>query len=128
MGKDADCCDTCRMFGDESKAPEPPPPAPPAHADRIKLVIESRGETREVLPHGPHMKVGRGKQCDIAIPDANLSRVQCVLFFDERGIFVKDSGSTCGTFVDGRKISGPAQLQVGTKIFFGDSVVRVVAR
>ena len=129
MGKDADCCDACRIFGDETKPPPPPPPpAPRAHADQVKLVVESCGERRELLPTGPQMKVGRGSKCEIQLNDSALSRVQCVVTFDERGVFIQDSGSTCGTIVDGRNIQGLVPLKVGTTVYFGNSRLRVVAR
>ena len=122
------------MFGGEQVAvPAPTPPTPPARApraraDQIKLVVDSRDGKREFLPTGARMTLGRGSKCDIPVKDIALSRVQCILFFDERGVFIKDSGSTCGTIVDGRKIDGPVPLKPGATIYFGNSILRVVER
>ena len=111
-----------------SIAPPTPEPAPRANKDRVKLVLDSHDGQREFLPTGVRMTLGRGSQCDISVKDYALSRVQCILFFDERGVFIKDSGSTCGTIVDGRKIHGPVPLDVGAKVYFGNSILRVVER
>ncbi len=130
MGKDADCCDACRHYGDPAR--EPPPIAterPSARCDEVKLVVASRGgSVREVLPQGPRMTVGRGRNADLQIDDSALSRIQCVLTCDERGVFVADANSTCGTYVDGRISHGPFQLRVGARIEFGNTIVRVERR
>jgi predicted component of type VI protein secretion system len=130
MGKDADCCDACRQYGDPTT--EPPPVTtqrPHARCDEVKLVVASRGGVaREVLPQGPRMPLGRGRNADLQIDDSALSRIQCVFTCDERGVFVADAKSTCGTYVDGRLIHGPFELHVGARIDFGNTIVRVERR
>ena len=92
------------------------------------IVVEHRGERREVTPGAARMTVGRGAHNDIVIGDLKLSRLQCTLTLGEEGIFVQDSGSTCGTFVDGRSAVGQTRLHVGAKIYFGDTVLTIVSR
>ena len=129
MGKDADCCDACKMFGHQTEPPPPPPPRPEAKRDQVKLVVRDRDGEREFLPSGERMTLGRSDKCDIAVKDYALSRVQCIIFFDdERGLIIKDSGSTCGTIVDGRKIGSAVRLDIGSTVYFGNSILRVVAR
>jgi len=57
--------------------------------------------------------IGRGAECDIAIPDRQISRHHVRLLRTPEGIVVEDLGSKNGTHVNGARISEPTLLQDG---------------
>ncbi|HSR47624.1 MAG TPA: FHA domain-containing protein [Anaerolineales bacterium] len=65
---------------------------------------------------GSQMLIGRGPECDIAIPDRQISRHHARLQRTSEGFVVEDMGSKNGTHVNGVKIDGPMVLQDGDVI------------
>lgn len=77
----------------------------------------------------PHVILGRRPPPEhVAVQDAKIGRHQCELVFDERGLGVRDLGSACGTFVNGRRIRELVALCEGDVILIGDSTLRIVHR
>jgi hypothetical protein len=67
--------------------------------------------------------IGREDAADLVIADPDVSRRHAVVRPGPGGaVLVEDLGSSNGTFVDGRKISGPVTLNPGAKLQMGDSV------
>jgi pSer/pThr/pTyr-binding forkhead associated (FHA) protein len=67
------------------------------------------------------MRIGRLPANDIVVPDPQVSSRHAVIQ-NQRGRFVLfDLGSTNGTFVNGRKITQPCELQPGDEIRLGES-------
>jgi pSer/pThr/pTyr-binding forkhead associated (FHA) protein len=54
--------------------------------------------------------VGRHRRCDAQIDSARVSRRHCCLALDSDGVFVRDLGSTNGTWINGRRIEEGALL------------------
>ena len=68
--------------------------------------------------------IGRSPQCDIRLPDNNVSKEHsCIEVFEDK-IIVSDSGSRNGTFVNGIQIKSH-KLKKGDKIGFYDSMAVV---
>jgi pSer/pThr/pTyr-binding forkhead associated (FHA) protein len=133
MGKDIDaaCCDACRQFGDpEAVLPEPPPPiAIGTTYDRARILVRERGGLeREVIPSGPTVTVGRVQSNDVVLAHGAISKRQCRFEFRDDGrVFVHDTKSTCGTYVDGRKQS-VAEVHAASVVSMGDFELRVTSR
>ncbi|MBU2601629.1 MAG: FHA domain-containing protein [Actinobacteria bacterium] len=54
--------------------------------------------------------LGRGRDADLQLDDPNVSRMHAVLYWEEDRVYVKDLGSTNGTFVNSRPVtSGPVE-------------------
>lgn len=66
--------------------------------------------------------LGRDIDNEIVINDAEISRRHTRLLIQEGGYVVEDLGSTNGTFVNGKKISGPHVLEPGQTIRMGENV------
>ena len=60
--------------------------------------------------------IGRGGECDIVIPDRQISRVHARLQRTEEGYEVEDLGSKNGTHVNGAALKGAHLLQDGDLI------------
>jgi hypothetical protein len=57
--------------------------------------------------------IGRGPECDIVVPDRQISRQHARLSRTADGIQVEDLGSKNGTHVNGARIEAPTLLQDG---------------
>jgi hypothetical protein len=60
--------------------------------------------------------VGRGGDCDIVLPERQVSRHHVRFLRGDDGYLVEDLGSKNGTFVNGRALEGRARLQDGDEI------------
>ncbi len=130
MGKDVDgaCCDACRRFGGDD--PEVhvaiAPVAIAASYSQVRIVVRDRDGTREFIPTGPVIHVGRTTAGnDIVVRDSAFSKRQLRILVRGDRVIVEDAQSGCGTYVDGRKITA-AELREGSVIHAGDSELRVV--
>ncbi len=65
--------------------------------------------------------IGRSKSSDIVIDDPTVSRNHCVLLRRSAGWFISDVGSLAGTFVNGVRIQGRAQVLIDDIIRVGDT-------
>ncbi len=55
----------------------------------------------DLVLQGPRMTIGRLRDCDICLADANVSRAHAALVFSDDAWTVEDLDSTNGTFVNG---------------------------
>ncbi len=66
--------------------------------------------------------LGRDITNDIVINDPEISRKHARLTLQSGGYLLEDLGSTNGTFVDGKRITGPHMMGAGEVIMLGDNV------
>ena len=74
--------------------------------------------------------LGRGLECALQIGSARVSRRHARVLIAESGATLEDLGSKHGTFLNGRRLQGPAALADGDRIGIGDAVLsfRVISR
>ncbi len=65
--------------------------------------------------------IGRSKSSDVVVDDPAVSRNHCVLLRRKEGWFVTDTGSKSGTYVNGKRVRGRAQLMLDDTITVGNS-------
>ncbi len=83
---------------------------------RALLVAEGR---RHVVPPGGAL-IGRSRECDVVLADANVSRRHAELRPGAGGTWtIADLGSTNGVLVNGHRISGAEPLHPGDRIALG---------
>jgi len=104
----------------------PPMPEIVVHA-RVNL----RNGSREIPLHfkagGKRLNVGRAGDSDLHLNDSSVSKIHAALVMNQEGtLLVADTGSTNGTYINGRRIGyGEArQLEDGDVVGFGDVEVR----
>jgi hypothetical protein len=101
--------------------PEPEPePEPEPPSDVVTLSFEGR----EVPVTGDRVVLGRSRECDIRLADANVSRRHAEVRHEEGTYWVIDLGSTNGTELNGRRVER-AELSDGDRITLGSTDVRV---
>jgi serine phosphatase RsbU (regulator of sigma subunit) len=97
------------------------PSAPGTVDDRAHyLVVVSGAERGRRIEIGEKSVVlGRSRPADIVVEDELVSRNHCRLSLAMGELFVTDMGSSNGTFVAGRKITGPTFLAPGDRVAIG---------
>ncbi|HSE19244.1 MAG TPA: FHA domain-containing protein [Pyrinomonadaceae bacterium] len=111
----------------------PIPGAAPAMPDieviaRITLPSGTRELPLIFKPGGRRLNVGRASDNDLTLNDASVSKIHAALLMTAEGtLLVADTGSTNGTYLNGRRISyGESRLiEDGDVVGFGDVEVRL---
>jgi hypothetical protein len=106
--------------------------APPMPDIEVIARITLPGGTREVpllfKPGGKRLNVGRASDHELTLNDASVSKIHAALLMTGEGtLLVADTGSTNGTYLNGRRISyGESRLiEDGDVVGFGDVEVRL---
>ncbi|MDH4178777.1 MAG: FHA domain-containing protein [Thermoleophilia bacterium] len=104
-----------------------PAPAEPDAADvtapvvreRVTLTVDGRAHPVETS----RVVLGRSRECDVRVRDANVSRRHCEVVQDGAATWlVVDLGSTNGTELNGRRVTR-AELTAGDRITLGATEV-----
>jgi pSer/pThr/pTyr-binding forkhead associated (FHA) protein len=74
--------------------------------------------------------VGRAPPCELVVTDRAVARRHCRLEMVDGKVVVHDLMSTNGTFVDGKRVTGPTAVAIGSTIALGrvEIVVERVGR
>jgi len=109
-----------------------PTAAPPMPDIEVIARITQASGTREVplvfKPGGKRVSVGRASDNELMLNDTSVSKIHAALLMSSEGtLLVADTGSTNGTFINGRRIAyGESRLiEDGDVVGFGDVEVRL---
>ena len=69
--------------------------------------------------------VGRSPEADIVIDDPYASEFHLRLVATENGLTLHDLGSTNGTYLNGRRVTAPAELRRGDAVQVGKTVMEI---
>lgn len=109
-------------------APAPAGATPRESSSRATLRVVSAGTAaNKEFTVGSEATIGRGQGCQVQLNDPMVSQLHARLFRSERGLHVEDLGSTNGTFLNGRKVGGPARLKKGDRVRVGPVELEVLA-
>jgi hypothetical protein len=120
-------------------APSPPVSAPPVAAPEATVIYRATPEAQQPEPvqeprpaatltvdgrvvklTSRRLVVGRSRECDVQVEDGNVSRRHFELVHEDPDAWVLvDLGSTNGTEVNGRRVSGRQRLDDGDRITAG---------
>jgi len=120
----------------KQRAAEGLPPLPEKKAAPQDVIVSARittpDGTRETSlafkPGGRRLNVGRATDSDLSLNHPSVSKIHAALVMNREGtLLVSDTGSTNGTFINGRRIGyGEArQIEDGDVVSFGDIEVRL---
>lgn len=126
----------------------PPPPVQPGYGNygsvqvtgpvnRVPSAFMLQGEsgalTGRRFPVNGRVMVGRGTECGVRFPGetGGVSRQHCELAANGGNLYIRDLGSTYGTFINGNNRIAPNQvvtLRPGDRIYIGSSseMLRVI--
>jgi len=109
-----------------------PSGAPSMPDIQVLARITQQNGTREVplifKPGGRRLNVGRASDNELTLNDGSVSKIHAALLMTAEGtLLVADTGSTNGTYINGRRIAyGESRLiEDGDVIGFGDVEVRL---
>jgi len=109
-----------------------PGAAPPMPDIQVIARITTQSGTREIplifKPGGRRLNVGRAADNELSLNDTSVSKIHAALLMTAEGtLLVADTGSTNGTYVNGRRIAyGESRLiEDGDVVGFGDVEVRL---
>ncbi len=90
----------------------------------FKLTVRSGAQAGMEFPvDRPVVVIGRGSGSDIILQDSQASRKHAEISQQGDQYYIRDLGSTNGTYVNGQRIAGPQLLQPGDTIQIGDTVL-----
>ena len=95
-------------------------PAPPPEVEREVVTLTVDGRSYPLTAR--RVVLGRSRECDIRIPDANVSRRHAEVRQEGATHWVVDLGSTNGTEVNGRRVER-TKLSDGDRITIGSTDV-----
>jgi pSer/pThr/pTyr-binding forkhead associated (FHA) protein len=105
-------------------AAPPAGPTPGKDSGRLEasLVLISSDFSQRTIPlTKSHIVIGRQTDCSIRIPAASVSRRHCEVVIDDDEVYVKDLGSSNGTYVNGKRVE-ETELDAGDLISIGQWV------
>ena len=82
---------------------------------------------RTVLLEGSIATLGRAADCDLVLELDNVSRQHCAVHARGDKLFVRDAGSTNGTFVNDDELKGERLLRAGDILRLGSVVFKFLA-
>ena len=111
----------------------PPAPAPSApsggrgrSSPRTLVLIEPDQDRGTSFPLDGELTIGRAPGCAVALPsDTFVSQVHARVFRRGADFWVEDLGSTNGTLVNGRRVSGAVPVRRGDRLQVGRSVLEL---
>jgi pSer/pThr/pTyr-binding forkhead associated (FHA) protein len=116
--------------GQSSSPPQAARAAPGApkgrNVPRELAVISPEEAEGQAFPLAEEISIGRAPGCAVALPtDTFVSQVHARVFRRGDEYWVEDLGSTNGTLVNGRKLTGPAPLRKGDRLQVGRTVLEL---
>ncbi|MCW7946389.1 hypothetical protein AAW14_31305 [Streptomyces hygroscopicus] len=107
-------------------APAEPGPEPDEDAAQLHVVAGPDAGGVHLL-HGGAIRIGRSADADVPLDDPDVSRLHCEITVAADGrVSVADLGSTNGTVLDGRRVTGhPVRFPRGALLRLGESALRL---
>ena len=93
-------------------------------AARLRVVEppEHKGRAYELAEE---VTVGRAAGCQITLDDTYVSQLHARVFERDGQLYVEDLGSTNGTYLNRKKVSGPIAFRRGDRIQVGKTVLEL---
>ena len=109
-----------------------PGAAPPMPDIQVMARVTQQYGSREIplifKPGGKRLNVGRASDNELTLNDVSVSKIHAALLMNSEGtLLVADTGSTNGTYINGRRIAyGESRpIEEGDVLGFGDVEVRL---
>ncbi len=90
------------------------------------VILEPAEQYGQSFELGDELTVGRANGCGVAIPDDTfVSTLHARVFRRDGAFYVEDLGSTNGTFINDRQVTGTVALQRGDRLQIGKTVLEL---
>jgi pSer/pThr/pTyr-binding forkhead associated (FHA) protein/CheY-like chemotaxis protein len=91
----------------------------------LAVLNGEQAQTKICVQEESTITIGRGTGCDLSLSDPNISRLHCVLIYQEGTIWLEDQKSFNGTYVNNVKIT-ETSLLLGDIIQVGPIFVQLI--
>jgi pilus assembly protein CpaF len=89
------------------------------------IVTEKGGKKQRLEFDEETVSIGRVQGNHVVLPRGNVSKRHARIEQREGKLFLVDLGSTNGTYVNGRRLTGPTRITPGDKIYMGEFILGV---
>ena len=89
------------------------------------VVLAPPDQHGRVYPLGEELTIGRAAGCQITLDDTYVSQLHARVFLRDGSYYVEDLGSTNGTYLNRKKVSGPLLAKPGDQLQVGSVVLEV---
>ena len=89
------------------------------------VVVRSDTIAGQRFPIGAPAVLGRAEDADIYVDDAYASEYHVRIGVQEDEVVLTDLGSTNGTYLNGRRVTVPTNLQKGDAVQIGKTILEV---
>ena len=89
---------------------------------RIVLPPELKGRT---FPLAEEITLGRAAGCQVTLDDTYASQLHARVFQRDGTIYVEDLGSTNGTYLNRKKVTGPMVIRRGDQLQIGNTILEL---
>jgi FHA domain len=97
-----------------------------ASAPERLVLREPAAQFGQTFELGDELTVGRASGCGVALPDDTfVSTLHARVFRRDGALFVEDLGSTNGTFVNDRQVTGTVPFHKGDRLQVGKTVLEL---
>jgi pSer/pThr/pTyr-binding forkhead associated (FHA) protein len=87
---------------------------------KLSLVVAQGVHTGKVIPvTSAEFVIGRDPQCQLRPASPAISKQHCALTVRDAKAFVRDCGSTNGTFINGEQVAGEREIKSGDRLKVG---------
>jgi predicted component of type VI protein secretion system len=87
---------------------------------KLSLVVAQGVHTGKVIPiTTPEFIIGRDPQCQLRPASPAVSKQHCAVAVRDGKVFVRDCGSTNGTFVNGEQVAADREVKSGDRLRVG---------
>ncbi|THB65838.1 MAG: FHA domain-containing protein [Gammaproteobacteria bacterium] len=97
-----------------------------AKAENITITLEvvTEGNAKKIILNGERCLIGRSEECELQLPESNISRIHAMLVFDTEKWWLIDLESKNGTRLNNKKIKS-AVLKSGDVIRIGKVEIKI---
>ena len=118
-------CPSCSappvLASSDREAVIPPRPSAPHIASAPRLILKGQGAGITEYPLGDSSVLGRSTTASVRLADREVSRKHSQIDREGNDYVLRDLGSSNGTFLNGKRILGPAKLADGDEVLIGTS-------
>jgi hypothetical protein len=114
------------------KRGEPRSPSPPrsgtrrrGKAPRKVIVTNDKGAKTETVKLDGTVQIGRADACHIRLDDTYISQFHARIFPRDGTWYVEDLGSTNGTYLNQRKLTGTSEIRAGDILRLGKTTMEM---
>src|SRR4051795_13164578 len=87
---------------------------------KLSLVVAQGVHAGKVIPvTSTEFLIGRDPQCQLRPASPAISKQHCALTVRDAKAFVRDCGSTNGTFINGEQVAGEREVKSGDRLKVG---------